>query len=114
MYHNMQPKEAQSLVDSLVERRIPLIWEDDDVRRVLDPKLKLRSQVLLLLSTSTGKVATSDLLKWTGYRNRSYFEKLLRQMHGERLLELAIDKVQAQILPPGSAEAAEIMRMRSQ
>jgi hypothetical protein len=58
VYHNLQPKEAQSLVDSLVERRIPLIWEGDDVRRVLDPNMKLRSQVLLLLSTSIGKVAT--------------------------------------------------------
>jgi len=114
VYHDLQPKEAQSLVDSLVERRIPLIWEGDDVRRVLDPKMRLRSQVLLLLSTSTGKVATSDLLKWTGKRNRSHFGKLLRQMHGERLLELGIDEVQAQILPPGSAEATEIMRTRSQ
>jgi hypothetical protein len=114
VYHNLQPKEAQSLVDSLVERRIPLIWEGDDVRRVLDPNMKLRSQVLLLLSTSIGKGATSDLLKWTGNKNRSYFGKLLRQMHSERLLELAIDEVQAQILPPGSAKAAEIIRMRSQ
>jgi hypothetical protein len=91
VYHNLKPKEAQSLVVSLVERRIPLIWEGDDVRRVLDAKMKLRSQVLLLLSTSIGKVATSDLLKWTGNQNRSYFGKLLRQMHSERLIELAID-----------------------
>jgi hypothetical protein len=111
VYHNLPPSEAQVLVDKLVEVRIPLIWQDENMRRVLDPKMSLRSQVLLLLSTSTGKAATSDLLEWTGYENGSYFRKLLREMHKGRFLELSGDEKEAQILPPGTAEASAIVRV---
>ena len=98
-----------------MERRIPLIWEGDNMRRVLDPQIKLRPQVLLFLSTTpNGEVNTSDLFDWTGYGNRTYFRKLLREMHGQRLLERSSDEQHAQILPPGSAEAAEVVRNRAQ
>jgi hypothetical protein len=109
VFHNLSTKAAEQLVDTLVERRIPLIWEGDNVRRVLDPTMKLRPQVLLLLATSSGKVATADLIDWIGYENRSYFLKLLREMHSERLIELSKSEPDAQILPPGSREAAEIV-----
>ncbi len=109
VYHGLETKSAQVLVDTLVERRIPIIWEGENVRRVLDPTMKLRPQVLLLLATSIGKVATSDLIEWTGYENRSYFLKLLREMHSERLLELSKDEAHTLILPPGSKEAADIV-----
>ncbi len=113
VYHSLSTAEAQRLVDSLVERRIPLVWEGDDVRRVLDPSMRLRDQVLVFLSTTPGgKVTTSDLLDWTGYSNRSYFLKQLREMHKKRLRELSRDEKQIQILPPGSAEAAEVIRHR--
>jgi hypothetical protein len=110
VYHALSTKAAQHLVDTLVERRIPLVWEGENVRRVLDPTMKLRPQILVLLATSSGKVATSDLLEWIGYENHSYFLKLLREMHSERLIELSKDEAQALILPPGSEEAAEIVR----
>lgn len=111
VYHNFSTDDAQRLVDTLVERRIPLVWEGDNIRRVLDPGLSLRHQTLLLLSTTpTGTVSTSDLYDWTGYQNRAYFRKLLREMHGQRVLELSADEQRAQILPPGSALAAEIVR----
>lgn len=110
VYHGLSTKAAQELVDTLVERRIPLIWEGEYVRRVLDPTMKLKPQVLVLLATSSGKVATSDLIEWIGYENRSYFLKLLREMHSERFIELSEDEAQALILPPGSKEAAEIVR----
>ena len=84
-----------------------------DVRRVLDPTLKLRPQIHLLLATSAGRVATSDLVEWIGYENGRYFRKLLRDMHGERLIELSRDEGHALILPPGNAEIAELLRART-
>lgn len=110
VYHGLATSAAQELVDTLVERRIPLIWEGEDVRRVLDPTMKLKAQILVLLATSSRKVATIDLIEWTGYENRSYFLKLLREMHSERLIELSKDEASTVILPPGSKEAAEIVR----
>lgn len=110
VFHNLPIQSAQALADSLVEHRILLVWKGENMRRVLDPKLKLKPQVLVLLSTSTGTVCMSDLLEWTDYKNRSYFVKLLRDMHGERLVELSGDEEHVQILPPGNAQAAEIIR----
>jgi len=109
VYHNLSTKEAQQVVDTLVERRIPLIWEGEDMRRVLNPKMVLQSQVLLLLSTSIGKIATSDLFRWTGYKVQKYFLKLLRSMHAKRLIDLSADEKTAIILPPGASEAAKII-----
>lgn len=110
VYHSLTAAEAQKIVDSLVERRIPLIWEEGNMRRVLDPEMNLKSQTLVLLATTTGEISTSDLLDWTGYENGTYFKKLLRTLHRRRQVELSKDESTVQILPPGSYEAAEIVR----
>ena len=109
VYHGMPTLDAQVLVDRLVERRLPLVWEGEGKRRVLDPKMKLKPQVLVLLATSAGKVSTSDLINWIEYENKTYFLKLLRQMHAERLVELSANDALIEILPPGSAEAAKVV-----
>jgi hypothetical protein len=113
VYHNVTTAEAQDVVDSLVERRIPLIWEGGDIRRVLVPSLTLKQQILVLLSTSIKEVATADLLRWTDYHDRKYFMRLLREMHRARLVELSVDGLAVQILPPGNAVAAEIVQSKA-
>jgi hypothetical protein len=93
--------EAQVLVDSLAERKLPLVWQIGSIKRVLDPKLQLKDKVLLLLAASPGIVATKDLFHWTDYSNRIYFNKLLKEIHSERLVELSTDEKEVQLLPPG-------------
>ena len=109
VFHGVPIPEAQDIVDNLVERRMPLLWIGDEMRRVLDPKMGLREQILLLLCTSPGKISTADLQKWTGYKNGTYFRKLLRQMHDDRLIELAHDGGMALILPPGDKIASDLI-----
>ena len=113
VFHDVSIGEAQALVDSLAQRRIPLIWEGRDTRRVLQPDLKIRSQILLLLATSSSPVHISDLLHWIEYRNVGYFRTLLRKMHSQRLVEFCDDGECVEILPPGSSEAAEIIRKQT-
>jgi hypothetical protein len=103
VFHSVTVLEAQKVVDSIVERRIPLVWSGAATKRVLDPKLPLKDQVLLLLATEPGEVAVSDLLAWCGYADKGYFLRLLRRLHRRRLLEFSADCVRAQILPPGAA-----------
>ena len=112
VFHKVSISEAQDVVDRLVERRMPLLWIGDDMRRVLDTMLGLREQILLLLCTSPGKILTADLKNWTGYKNGSYFKKLLREMHEDRLIELAGDGSTALILPPGDKIASELIAKR--
>ena len=111
VFHNVPIKEAQSSVDILAQRRIPLIWEGHDTRRVLQPSLSIRDQILLLLDTSIGPVRTCELLQWIEYKNVSYFRTLLRRMHSQRLVELYGDGKCIEILPPGRKEATEIISM---
>ena len=113
VYHNVSIQDAQSSVDSLAQRRIPLIWEGPNTRRVLQPNLTIRAQILLLLATSKGPVRTCDLLKWIEYKNVSYFRTLLRKMHSQRFVELYDDGNSLEILPPGSKEATDIINKQT-
>ena len=114
VFHSLTIEEAQSLVDSLAQRRIPLIWEGHQTRRILQPNLKIQSQILLLLATSRNPVLTSDLLQWIEYQNVAYIRSLLRRMQSQRLVDLCDDEECIEILPPGSKEAAEIIRRESE
>jgi hypothetical protein len=113
VFHNVSIQEAQDIVDKLAERRTPLLWIGDDMRRVLDPKMGLREQILLLLCTSPGKISTTELKKWTDYKNNTYFKKLLREMHDDRLIELTADGSSAIILPPGDKIVSDFLARRS-
>ena len=114
VYHNVSVGEAQSIVDGITRRRIPLIWEGKGVRRVLDPKLNLRRQILVLLATSAGPVLASDLLMWTECQSRGYFKTQLRGMHRQRLVEFSVNEDCVEILPPGDSEAATIIAAQDQ
>lgn len=108
--HGVTIDKAQTLVDSLAERRIPLVWRSGDVRRVLDPSLKLQDQVLLLVASGAGPIAATDLFSWTGYGNQAYFTRLLRSLHTKRLIELSDSDSQVQLLPPGAHYVERLMR----
>lgn len=113
VFHEISTEEAQILVDGLAERRIPLVWTTQGMKRVLDPKLSLKDQALLLMGSSPDKVATSSLLLWLDYKDRSYFLKLLRKMHSERLIELSSDDAYVELLPPGSKYVSGLVQQYS-
>lgn len=87
--HATTTTEAQHIVDALSTRRIPLVWDGaNGVRRVLDPNVPLRDQILLLVGVSPESTDISALLTWTGSKDRAYFKKLLRTLAKERMVEL--------------------------
>jgi hypothetical protein len=110
VYHDLPTTDAQKVVDSLAEMRIPVIWTDGKVKRVLQPKLKLHQQLLLLIATSVPDAAIEDLLDWTEYQNKKYFMNLVREMHKNRLIEFTESSGRAQILPPGAKEVERLVR----
>lgn len=109
VFHGVATAEAQRIVDGLIERRVPLLWVGEDMRRILNPEMSLRDQVLLLSSTSPDKVQSADLLKWTDYKNATYFRKLLRELHRKRLIELSADEQTVLLLPPGDKIASALI-----
>jgi hypothetical protein len=113
VYHGLSIPEAQQVVDSLSERRIPLVWQRGDLKRVLDPTISLEKQILLLIASSPGAVTVSDLLAWCDYENATYFRKLLRRSHRERKIELSEKESLVEILPPGAKEIGDYIASRT-
>jgi len=102
IFHGVKTTEAQETVDALVERKSPLIWYVGDIRRVLDPKMSAKNQVLVLLHHNTSWVSITDLLRWVEYSNNSLFRsKVLMPMHKSRLIEVELANARARISPLG-------------
>jgi len=108
VFHDITTDEAQGVVSELSERRLPLVWRSGELRRVLKPELPLKSQVLLLLASSPGRIRVEDLLRWTGYKGKPYFTRILRKLHNARLIEFYEASGEAELLPPGADEATTI------
>jgi hypothetical protein len=114
IFHGVSTEVAQSAVDVLVERKIPLIWEIEGVRRVLDPKMDVKDQVLLLLHQRPGWVSQEDLLRWVEYNKPSMFRvRVLSPLHDMRLLEYDGAGKRAHLSPLGtSAVESRILKTR--
>jgi hypothetical protein len=103
IFHGVSTAEAQEIVDALVERRSPTIWEVEGVKRVLSPSHPVKDQVLLLLHHTAGWVSTVDLFKWVEYSNSSMFRShVLQPLHKSRLIEHDTIRGRARISPSGS------------
>jgi hypothetical protein len=103
IFHSVTTQEAQDTIDALVERKSPAIWEVEGVKRVLNPKMGAKDQVLILLHHSTGWVPTNDLLKWVEYSNASMFRSsVLMPLHKARLIEFDGNRGLARISPRGA------------
>ena len=110
--HGVPISEARQLVDHLVERRLPLVWKSGDIRRVLDPKLPLKDQILLLIASTSTKVQVDQLFQWLDYDSRAYFNRILRQLHCDRLVEFDGESQEVELLPPGSDYASDLLKTK--
>ncbi|MGY8662462.1 hypothetical protein Q3C01_08850 [Bradyrhizobium sp. UFLA05-109] len=108
IFHGVTTEEAQETVDALVERKSPLIWIVGDIKRVLDPRMGAKDQVLVLLHHSGGWVSVADLLRWIEYSNASVFRgKVLTPLHKHRLIEFDSGQGLARISPRGAIVVEE-------
>lgn len=104
--HQLPTDEAQRVVDQLVERRIPTVWQIGEIRRVLNPQLKLPDQIMLLVASCATGCSVDQLCDWTEYKNASYLRKVVRDLHAKRYIELDA-RGNVQLLPPGSTYVEE-------
>jgi hypothetical protein len=82
IFHGISTKEAQETVDALVERKIGLVWEVEEIKRVLDPNMNKVDQTLVLLYSKPAWVAEQDLFNWIEYSDANMFRKnILRMLH---------------------------------
>lgn len=102
IFHDVSADEAQKIVNALVERTIPLVWEFDVGRRVLDANMPKADQALVLLYQTDEWVSEEDLLKWVEYSTLSMFRtRVLDPLHVSRFLEYDRKQRRAKISPLG-------------
>lgn len=98
--------ETASLVDAIVDRPVPGLWDAGSTRRILADGLSLREQILFLLLAESPQHA-DHILACTGYTNGAYFRKQLRALHDERRIEFSNDGL-CYLSPKGHKEAEQI------
>ncbi len=96
-------EEAQAICDGVAERQLPQIWEVLGRKRVLTKGLTYQDQTLLLLySSPDSAVPSEDLFVWAEHSNQaSYRNKVLKKMHGNRLIEYDQENQMVIISPLG-------------
>jgi hypothetical protein len=103
----MSVADAQAAVDTVIERRLSLLWKHDGITRVLHD-IETREQILVLLYDENGQ-AVEKLQAATEYKNVTNFRKILKRLHSARLIEHSANGT-CTISPAGIIEAEEIIR----
>lgn len=83
---NLSIEETQKLIDEIVERKIDIIWKENDFRRILDQKISAKDQVLILLYDNSPQNIES-LRSTIEYKNKSNFKTLIKKLHSSREIE---------------------------
>lgn len=102
MFYTAPLDEAQDVVNDLVSRKLFIVHNIDDAKRVLATFLSYKDQILLLLaSIHPSKITDKKLCEHIEYSNFSLFKRrMLQVLHKERKIEYSKNGSVA-ILPPG-------------
>jgi hypothetical protein len=87
MFHGTDLRTATAIVDALVDRTVPAIWEINGVKRVLDTSMNLADKTLLLLHATTGAVTDRQLAKNLEQDKLTNYRRVLNKLHSAKLVE---------------------------
>lgn len=88
LFHDVDTETATRAVELLTEREVPLIWEVDGKRRVLDVSLPMKDKTLLIAYGHAGPVREVDLVTWLEHSNPSVYRRdVLINAHKKKLIE---------------------------
>lgn len=87
LFHDLDVAEATAVVDGLVDRTVPVLWQVGDVTRVLQPSLKLEDQTLLLLYAEYQGQIDKQLAKNLEQDRLGNYRRVLDRLHKKRHIE---------------------------
>lgn len=104
-------EDAQRVVDALAERELPVVWSGAGRKRVLDPQMSRKDQVLTLLySEPDDATPIEDLCAWVEAPRLDLFRtRVIAAMHAERMVEYDRETETVMLLPPGVAAAEKLL-----
>jgi len=102
LYHECSADEAQDIIDKLVKRNIPVIYDRDGIKTLLRQMPYDDGTLLFLQYEGERDIPVGDLCKWVDYTNVTVFRKsILRKLHTEKKIYLDEKAGTCRILPLG-------------
>ncbi len=102
--HKVSLEEAQSVVDALATREVPVVWAVGGKKRVLNPSLTFREKSLLILYANETVSLVEDLFDWVEYSDLSHYKRdVLKRLHAAKLVEFDEILGTVELSPTGAA-----------
>lgn len=102
LFHNADLATATSVVDSIIEREVPLVCEVAGVFRVLNPSLSMRERMLAVLYASPVPLHEAKIVESIQHTNASVFRRdVLKKAHAAALVHYDGRSRLVHLLPPG-------------
>jgi hypothetical protein len=96
-------RASSPAVNALVERKHPLVWQLEGVKRVLESAMKKEDQTLVLLYSEVGWADEAMLVSWVEYSSLTMFRcRILEPLHQAKLIEYDTKLRRAGISPRGA------------
>jgi hypothetical protein len=87
IFHDVDVRMATYVVDALVDRTLPIIWEVDGLKRILDTTRSLAEQTLLLLYAEPSSISEKDLAANLEQERLPNYRRVLGRLHKARMVE---------------------------
>lgn len=88
IFHSVSTEDAAAVVEGLIERDLPLIWQVGATRRVLNARMSMKDKTLALLYHATKPVSEKELRAWVEHSNPAVYRRdVLRKIHKDKLAE---------------------------
>lgn len=104
---NASPADTQKIIDQVVERQVEIIWKEGQVRRILNNKISAKDEVLIFLYDES-PLTRETLRGYTEYKHKSNFNKLIENLHMNKLLDCTDEE--CKISPLGRIYAENLIK----
>lgn len=70
LFHGIKPEDTEKLVQNLVTKKLPIIWNIRETKCVLSPNLTFKKKTIALLyDEHPNTVMNSKLFRWVEHSN---------------------------------------------
>lgn len=102
IFHNLDTTTATNVVETLINKEQPLIWQIGDKKRILNKNLSMKNKTLLLLYSEPNSVTDNKLFEWTDHTNMAVYKRdILCRGHREIIWEYNKSTHELSISPLG-------------
>ena len=81
LYHTNEEKEIEKIINSIVDRRVPILEEFGEDLKILDPSLSVPDKILIILyKKHPNSVSTDELKKWIKTKTFTHINTALKRL----------------------------------